>query len=742
MKMKMNRKHPLVYLMILLLLVMGGIGCGESGSSDNDWEINELDGDGDSGEGDGEAGDGEAGDGEAGDGEAGDGEAGDGEVGDGEAGDGEAGDGEAGDGEAGDGEAGDGEAGDGEAGDGEAGDGDAGDGEAGDGEAGDGEAGDGDGDPLIGTLSVSPSELEFQLLPSSESEEKVLTFTNIGDQPLSVSNFSLEDGNGRFSTGQNFPNGQILLAAGQNYQMGIRYMGQDQEDLNQSGALVFTTNDSAFSGGSIPLTITPAPVPVLSHSPAELLFPLTLPGAGSILTLEIENTGLEDLIIESLSIDPLSRFSVSSTTALPYSIAPGGALEVEVTFVAPSLNALYDELLIESNDPNSPETYVTLGGNINGAPCMNLSAGELAFGNSAIDEVTYRVLHIENCSDEHNLEVSSIEVVDDSDDVFFVTPASMPTGGTAVVAPLGSRTLVVGFEPTEAGAFEGDLVIESNAFLNPDQSVVLSGTGVGSVGCPVAVAEGRVGNGAYSEDFLTAQVLDEVQLRGSNSTDPQGSLLIYEWTLISAPGGSQSSISSVLGSPTGTLFLDVSGTYEVELNVYNIGGVGACETAILEIQATTGSDILIELTWIPEGILNPSAGSGSDLDLHYHHSNGTWGDQNWSVYWMRREQTWDGSTVSLDLDSLFGDMPEIISHANPASGVYTVGVHYYSQGASSGYSDATVRIFMNGVLGFEKTKRIFSVNDLWEVGSIIWSSNPSVVEIDQIIIDHDLPSGF
>lgn len=618
-----------------------------------------------------------------------------------------------------------------------------GDGDSGEGD-GEGE-GDGDGDEgdLVGnSLSISPLELNFLLQGASESEEKVITFTNRGDETLRVWDFTLEDGNGRFSAGQNFPSGEILLASGQNYQLGIRYVGQNQEDQDQSGSLVFTSNDPGLLEGSIPLNVLALPVPVLSYFPGELLFPRTLPGDESTRTLVIENTGLEDLIIDFFSIDPLSPFSITSNTALPHRITPGGTpLEVEVTFAAPSLNAIFDELVIESNDPRSEQTIVTLGGNVSGAACMNLSTGALSFGNSAVDEVTYRVVHIENCSDQRDLGLSAIEIEDDSENVFSITTASLPSGlpgGSASIPPQESRTLVIGFEPTEVGTFEGALRIESNSFVDPVRTVTLSGTGFGSGGCPVAVAEGRVGGGTYTGGILVAQVLDEVELRGTSSSDPDGEPLVYEWSLISAPGSSQSSILPDNASPTGTLFLDTSGVYKVELNVYTLAGVGACETSIFEIQALTGSDILVELTWSPEGIATPVVGSGSDLDLHYHHSNGSWGDQSWSVFWMHRAQAWDGSEARLDIDSMFGELPEIISHSNPANGTYTVGVHYYSAGTSEGYTDATVRIFLNGALGFEKTKRIFSPNDLWEVGAIEWSSSPTVVEIDEIVTDHGI----
>ena len=64
----------------------------------------------------------------------------------------------------------------------------------------------------------------------------------------------------------------------------------------------------------------------------------------------------------------------------------------------------------------------------------------------------------------------------------------------------------------------------------------------------------------------TAQVTDEVQLDGSRSTDVDGDLLTFSWTLVSQPNGSTATLSDpTVVFPTFTL--DEPGLYQIELMV-------------------------------------------------------------------------------------------------------------------------------------------------------------------------------
>ncbi len=78
----------------------------------------------------------------------------------------------------------------------------------------------------------------------------------------------------------------------------------------------------------------------------------------------------------------------------------------------------------------------------------------------------------------------------------------------------------------------------------------------------------------------------EVVLDGSNSLTTQGTSLTYNWSIVSAPEGSQSVISYVYGNPS--FIADVAGEYTVALTVDN--GLGSADTKQVKITAKEFND--------------------------------------------------------------------------------------------------------------------------------------------------------
>ncbi|MBA2664989.1 MAG: hypothetical protein H0U74_22065 [Bradymonadaceae bacterium] len=240
-------------------------------------------------------------------------------------------------------------------------------------------------------------------------------------------------------------------------------------------------------------------------------------------------------------------------------------------------------------------------------------------------------------------------------------------------------------------------------------------------GCPLAVAEGRVvGTTSYSRQ-IAALLNDIVELSGTKSRDiANGQMHRYEWSVIGRPVGSNSSLTSHT-SANPRLLLDAIGSYQIELVVYD-DEIQSCESSIVHVTVSSDNEILVQLVWTTPA---SSTGVGADLDLHYLHPIGKWNTEPHSVYWKYRLATWgvepNLSVASLDIDSVDGRGPEVISHTNPAPNLtYAVGVHYYDA-KGFGLSNATVRIFVNGVLLIEIADRqLPSTGTFWYVGAIQW----------------------
>ena len=82
------------------------------------------------------------------------------------------------------------------------------------------------------------------------------------------------------------------------------------------------------------------------------------------------------------------------------------------------------------------------------------------------------------------------------------------------------------------------------------------------------------------------------------------------------------------GTPTAVFFVDLAGTYEIELRVTDVGGLTApsesCPDPVARvfINANPDEDIHIQLVWDTPGDDDQTDASGSDVDLHFLHPRG------------------------------------------------------------------------------------------------------------------------
>jgi hypothetical protein len=237
--------------------------------------------------------------------------------------------------------------------------------------------------------------------------------------------------------------------------------------------------------------------------------------------------------------------------------------------------------------------------------------------------------------------------------------------------------------------------------------------------CPTAAPVVTCGAG------VTAEVLSTVTVSGSGS-DPDGGTVTYMWTVTTRPTGSVSTPSSPTSATT-NFYLDASGTYVLRLCVTDDEGETAC--CDVTITSTPPGTIHVELSW--------STAYG-DADLHFLNVTRTPPDGWWTAddcHWLNRTPDWGPAGVNanptLDLDDTNGFGPENTTiDVNPASGRYTIGVHYYCShslggGATpgDGPTEATIRVFCSGALIATYTGiRLDETDDWVTVASVDWPS--------------------
>ena len=201
--------------------------------------------------------------------------------------------------------------------------------------------------------------------------------------------------------------------------------------------------------------------------------------------------------------------------------------------------------------------------------------------------------------------------------------------------------------------------------------------------------------------------------------------LSYLWTL-TPPSGS----TSVLERATGAMpsfFTDITGPYEVKLVVSDALGIESAP-ATLVVDALPKNAVRIELTWD-----HPD----SDLDLHLIREGGRFCacDSDCHYRDCGRRPTWfpgrGGENPTLDIDDFEGFGPENINIDGEGpmrtvqDGRYRIAVHYYATNARvstwpTTVSNATVRVYIYGLLAAELTKALTDDDQVWYAGTFEW----------------------
>lgn len=633
----------------------------------------------------------------------------------------------------------------------------------------DGEGQDGVDSQDPAQLDAAPNPIGFDSVAVGEEASVSVSLSNTGEKTLIISKIMLNEEAGEasldlnaefFADGDGWGTQTTALEPGMTHTVTVRYHPVNQ--VLDRGSIVVESNDPQNPTYLIPL-VTQFLAPKI-FSPVTVSFP-RVPGTGqdpgwrgAWKITQVQNTGESPLHVSDIRIEGANSrfdFSIPHPTAQeiaqgvspdpandnsnwPDSLAPGERFDVRVWFAPDSNNPDQDQLTLMSDDPINPEYSVYLIGNSD-TPCIEVSAiSEVNFGMSSVAQTSQKSVTITNCSPTFPLDLESIEITDDGGGVFAIQDGSLPAGlpDDEFVLSQGEQTnFVVTFDPTQATAYSGSVRITNN---DPAQSVIdvpLTGEGTENA-CPTAVATATIQGDASSQATtdLDASPLDTIQFDASASSDSDGSVARYEWTLLSSPALSSTRIAAA-DSESPTMFIDVFGEYKVELKVYDDQNTTSCgESAIVTINSNSDDDIHIQLTWTG----GASVGQ-KDVDLHYLHPNGTgWGSESngWDCYYANKYPVWgaQNSSPSMDIDDIRGPGPESISHSNLEDLNYKVGVLYYSD-HGNGPTYATVEIRNQGVLIFSDRDQLLSNNEFWQVATV-HGGDLSATPIDVVTQDY------
>jgi len=229
---------------------------------------------------------------------------------------------------------------------------------------------------------------------------------------------------------------------------------------------------------------------------------------------------------------------------------------------------------------------------------------------------------------------------------------------------------------------------------------------------PVAVISGPPGPLSTLGSYLAD---------GSASHDPDGQVVAWHWTVFAHPDGSQLVLTPDASAPNGSKVNfrpDLVGSYEIRLVVTDNDGLDS-DPAVYDFDTADTQGLRLELTWDMNYV---------DVDLHLidESAGGTFFTSPYDCYFQNKSPDWglagnnaDDPLLPFDADEGFG--PEVMGIPAPAAGTYHAMAHYYCDDGFGG-TQATVKLFLHGVLAAETHAQLTHTGDLWDVATVVVDS--------------------
>ncbi len=305
---------------------------------------------------------------------------------------------------------------------------------------------------LAGRLEVHPGSLSFEGVRIGQHKEKTLTLRNTGDGPLRIDAASVTQlyapATAELGPGSPWLSGVVVLEPHTFRDITVRYEPSDHR--TDQGFVSIQSNDSERQQLSIRIeTINAYPD---MQVPNWVQFGSVAPGSIERESLLIYNRGQEPLTISAIAYAGAGKFSLefAPTRTLPALLERNGFFPFEIVYAPDSTAPDRGAVTITSNDPDDAEFEILLLGN-GATPCI-LSAGDVDFGDVALETATVKAVALLNCSESQRLTISGIELTDDGAGTFALQalptlPRNVETRQTAlfeVVATLASEQEVVG----------------------------------------------------------------------------------------------------------------------------------------------------------------------------------------------------------------------------------------------------------------------------------------------------------
>jgi hypothetical protein len=475
-------------------------------------------------------------------------------------------------------------------------------------------------------------------------------------------------------------------------------------------ALVVTTVVSACQCGEVVQALEAD----IAVQPESIAFSQSIVGQPSQARLQIGNRGTARLTL-SARVEPADQ---GIEIVAPDEVRAGLAEDATVVFTPLARRAFAADVVITSNDPDTPELRVPVTGE-GGPPDVVIEPNPIDFG--LVNEGVPRGVSVTLRN--QGFDTAGINSIGFAQNVGFTVVDAPGAAPPFALEPGATRAIEVALDVNAAiaqnaidGVLEDELVVthadgEERARVTARVNLA-----------PIAVAVEEVTRRSSIKVTIGRVVLVD----GSETVDPEGDAFSFTWALVERPAGSTAALIGQ-GAPETRVTPDVVGRYLVNLRaVDEHGAVGEADLEILP------RDLSVVLTW---------TGEDNDLDLHLIRPGGTLGDygscpdgcseaqcgeftddnptcrsigtdasfQNRSPEWGALGRVDD---PRLDVDDVSGGGPEIISVDQPEDGIWRVVVHHCEDPLVEGGA-ATVRILEEGIEVFASGPESLGQGDAW-----------------------------
>jgi len=478
------------------------------------------------------------------------------------------------------------------------------------------------GTAVFPDISISPTELSFGKVRTSEDSVLNITVTNNGSYDLIVSTTTITGTNADlFSIVKGQAPFTVTLCGKSTIE--IKFAPSLLDSV--SATLQISSNDPYKSVVEIPLNGTGV-IQDIEVSPAALDFRDVLVGDNSIMGIVVSNMGTADLVVNAAEIigTNVDQFSVFSGQE-GFTIETGArARSIAIKFQPASVGDKTATLRLTSNDPDENTIDISLSG-IGGLQDIAVSADELIFGEINVSEDSTLNVLISN-EGGSDLIVDSTKIIGTDADIFSIESG----GGSFTISKDGDAdSISIKFFPKSTGTKTATLQIFSN---DPDENPVdisISGTAIQPMFPDITISKTELdfGNVVLSENFTMSisvgnkgnadLVVNTTTIGGTNSD--QFSFLRGDGSFTIPVGGADIPIE-IKFSPTATGFKTAS--FQISSNDPDKGpqeirltGVGIQESGAPEIVVSPTELIFGSVTISDDSTMSISVSNQGNADL-------------------------------------------------------------------------------------------------------------------------------